>query len=190
VLSLARGWKIFILASVPLKRDFNQSFQSIVQETDWRHNEYSAASQPSTIMDNVDRYVEKSELDASPSRFQEIRDGHPIERAESRASTDSDSTTSPIDREETHMSRIATARDNPGILERNATAMSRIETQRTQHSVTVGASVKSRKTREEMPLMGAGKPYPKNLPEREEYVVEFDGAEDPMHAQNWPLRRK
>jgi DHA1 family multidrug resistance protein-like MFS transporter len=28
------------------------------------------------------------------------------------------------------------------------------------------------------------------LPEREEYVVEFDGEHDPLHAQNWPLRKK
>lgn len=28
------------------------------------------------------------------------------------------------------------------------------------------------------------------LPERDEYVVEFDGPNDPLHAQNWPLMRK
>jgi DHA1 family multidrug resistance protein-like MFS transporter len=38
--------------------------------------------------------------------------------------------------------------------------------------------------------MGAGKPYPPALPEREEYVVEFDGVDDPLHAQNWPMKRK
>lgn len=38
--------------------------------------------------------------------------------------------------------------------------------------------------------MGAGKPYPPVLPEAEEYVVEFDGVDDPRHAQNWPMRRK
>ena len=38
--------------------------------------------------------------------------------------------------------------------------------------------------------MGAGKPYPPMLPEMEEYVVEFDGFDDPRHAQNWPLRKK
>lgn len=38
--------------------------------------------------------------------------------------------------------------------------------------------------------MGANKPYPPPLPDREEYVVEFTGADDPLHAQNWPLRKK
>lgn len=41
-----------------------------------------------------------------------------------------------------------------------------------------------------LPAFGAGKPYPPPLPEREEYVVEFDGPKDPMHAQNWPFRKK
>jgi len=38
--------------------------------------------------------------------------------------------------------------------------------------------------------MGAGKPYPPPLPEREEYVVEYDGPDDPLHPQNWPIKRK
>lgn len=38
--------------------------------------------------------------------------------------------------------------------------------------------------------MGAGKPMPPALPDRDEYVVEFDGPDDPMHPQNWPMKRK
>lgn len=41
-----------------------------------------------------------------------------------------------------------------------------------------------------MPEMGLGKPFPPPLPAREEYVVEFSGPDDPMHAQNWPMRKK
>jgi DHA1 family multidrug resistance protein-like MFS transporter len=41
-----------------------------------------------------------------------------------------------------------------------------------------------------MPNFGGGKPFPPPLPEREEYVVEFDGPNDPLHAQNWPLKKK
>lgn len=41
-----------------------------------------------------------------------------------------------------------------------------------------------------MPAFGGGKPYPPPLPDREEYVVEFDGHEDLRHAQNWPLKKK
>jgi DHA1 family multidrug resistance protein-like MFS transporter len=28
------------------------------------------------------------------------------------------------------------------------------------------------------------------LPEQEQYVVEFDGPNDPLHSQNWPLKKK
>lgn len=38
--------------------------------------------------------------------------------------------------------------------------------------------------------MGLGKPYPPPLPEREEYVVEFNGPDDSLHAQNWPMKKK
>lgn len=38
--------------------------------------------------------------------------------------------------------------------------------------------------------MGLGKPYPPLLPDQEEYVVEFEGPDDPLHAQNWPMKKK
>ncbi|CAO2650653.1 Nn.00g019450.m01.CDS01 [Neocucurbitaria sp. VM-36] len=88
------------------------------------------------------------------------------------------------------MSRLPTQRDDTVDLERHATALSRIQTQRSQHSQTVGGSLKSRASRKPLPAFGAGKPYPPPLPEREEYVVEFDGFDDPLHAQNWPLKKK
>ena len=145
-------------------------------------------------MDIVDRDLEKAERDASPGRFQAVGDnGQPVERAESRASSSSSSSSgvaSATDREEVNMARAETVRDQPSTLERHATAMTRIETQRSQHLSTVGASLKSRKTNKPLPEFGAGKPYPPPLPEREEYVVEFDGADDPLHAQNWPFKRK
>ena len=87
-----------------------------------------------------------------------------------------------------NMSRTTTSRINRS--ETHPDALDRIETHRTQHSSTVGA-IKSRKTtQKEIPAMGAGKPYPPMLPEMEEYVVEFDGFDDPRHAQNWPMRSK
>ena len=79
-------------------------------------------------------------------------------------------------------------------LERHPTALSRINTIRTQHSHTLGTSLKSRTatrhSRTALPAFGAGKPYPPPLPAQEDYVVEFDGPLDPLHAQNWPLKKK
>jgi DHA1 family multidrug resistance protein-like MFS transporter len=83
--------------------------------------------------------------------------------------------------------------------ERDPEAIRRIETHRSQHAGTVGASrvdsrlsrtITRRRTEKPLPNMGAGKPFPPLLPDREEYVVEFDGKEDPLHAQNWPMKKK
>lgn len=83
--------------------------------------------------------------------------------------------------------------------ERNPEAIRRIETHRSQHAGTVGAqpttsrltqTLSRRRTEKPLPSLGAGKPFPPPLPDREEYVVEFDGAEDPLHPQNWPMNKK
>ncbi|KAF1848813.1 MFS general substrate transporter [Cucurbitaria berberidis CBS 394.84] len=83
--------------------------------------------------------------------------------------------------------------------ERNPEALRRIETHRSQHKTTVGApevesrltrTLTRRKTERPLPSLGAGKPFPPPLPEREEYVVEFEGADDPLHPQNWTMNKK
>ncbi|KAF2686452.1 major facilitator superfamily [Lentithecium fluviatile CBS 122367] len=146
-------------------------------------------------MDASDKVVSRAERDASPERFpthteKVVEEHEPIARTTtSSTSSSSSSDASDIERNAT-MSRLPTQRDDATNLERHATAMSRIQTQRSQHSATVGASLKSRASRKPLPAFGAGKPFPPPLPEREEYVVEFDGIDDPLHAQNWPLKRK
>ncbi|KAL3491403.1 major facilitator superfamily domain-containing protein [Aspergillus germanicus] len=88
------------------------------------------------------------------------------------------------------MSQTQTAQTQPGCgLERHPTALSRIATQRSQHTATVGA-LRTRPSRKPLPEFGAGKPYPPPLPEKEEYVVEFVGPDDPLHPQNWSFMRK
>jgi len=93
------------------------------------------------------------------------------------------------------MSGVSTQHD----LERHPTELSRIQTQRSQHSGTVGRSgsrgtrgtrTRSRRSEKPLPPFGAGKPYPPQLPDPDEYVVEFDGPDDPMHAMNWPIKKK
>lgn len=83
--------------------------------------------------------------------------------------------------------------------ERHPVALTRIDTHRSQHAGTVGASetpsrlartITRRRTEKPLPSIGAGKPFPPLLPDREEYVVEFDGHDDPLHAQNWPMKKK
>lgn len=67
--------------------------------------------------------------------------------------------------------------------------LERIHTYRLQQQQTVGSS-RSRPPRDRWLPMGAGKPYPPSLPESEAFVVEFEGADDPMHPQNWPMKRR
>ena len=140
-------------------------------------------------MDIVDRDLEKAERDASsqqsPGPKHETNDRlHQVQSATS-SSTGSSSSASVV-REEMGMSRVNTQRD----LDRHPTALSRIETQRSQHGGTVGRSLKSRESKKPLPNFGGGKDYPPLLPEREEYVVEFDGPDDPLHPQNWPMKKK
>lgn len=67
--------------------------------------------------------------------------------------------------------------------------LERIHTYRLQQQATVG-STRSRVPREQWLPMGAGKPYPPSLPHSDDYVVEFEGSDDPMHPQNWPMKRR
>lgn len=73
-------------------------------------------------------------------------------------------------------------------LERHPTAIKRIDEHRLQHSHTVGTT-RSRVS-DKLPDFGGGKEYPPLLPDREEYVVEFSGHDDPQHPQNWPMKKK
>ncbi|KFA61226.1 hypothetical protein S40285_06471 [Stachybotrys chlorohalonatus IBT 40285] len=142
-------------------------------------------------MDIVDRELLDAENDAS--QYRNRRSSHEVERVATASSTSSSATTAsgaaavPY---RTNMSRISTQND----LERHPTELSRIATHRSQHLGTVGGHINSktnsRASRRPLPAFGAGKPYPPPLPDQEEYVVEFDGPDDPLHAQNWPLRKK
>ena len=66
----------------------------------------------------------------------------------------------------------------------------RTETHRLQHSQTVGAHPTKSRLPKELPNFGGGKEFPPPLPEREEYVVEYDGKDDPLHPQNWKFSKK
>lgn len=67
--------------------------------------------------------------------------------------------------------------------------LSRIETHRLQQKTTVG-SIRGPQPRETWLPMGAGKEYPPLLPDPDVFVVEFDGAKDPLHPYNWSLVRR
>lgn len=67
--------------------------------------------------------------------------------------------------------------------------LTRINTYRLQQKATVG-STRGPIPREMWLPMGANKEYPPLLPDSEGYVVEFDGANDPLHPYNWSTARR
>lgn len=149
-------------------------------------------------MDIVDRDMEAAETQATRTWSQtskERRERDSLERrrtGDTISSSSSGSSTSSDD----SMGRIATA-SAPSIGAQGVRTRThpvedhRTQTHRLQHSQTVGAHPTKTKTNEApLPEFGGGKPYPPPLPAQEEYVVEFDGKDDPLHPQNWPMKRK
>lgn len=151
-------------------------------------------------MDDGDpsRDLEKPELSSSssssPSSSHFIDTPHDAADPSSATATASTSGSfQSLDNDEDNdMSRIQTVQTQRSTqLERNLTALSRIATHRSQHSATVGASLRTRPTsKSPMPEFGAGKPYPPMLPSMDDYVVEFAGLDDPLHPQNWSTAKK
>ncbi|KAI9643792.1 hypothetical protein NHQ30_007142 [Ciborinia camelliae] len=154
-------------------------------------------------MNEADREMICAECDASPERFSvespihspiPRHPSHEIERIPT-ASSISTTTSSDASSHRPTISRAPTQRD----LELHPTVISRIQTARSQHTGTVGRSVTRKSSKlsrifsireKPLPLMGLGKEYPPLLPDQEEYVVEFDGPDDPLHAVNWPMKKK
>lgn len=144
-------------------------------------------------MNEADIAMEKYERAASPQRFADIppgRPSHEVERIATASTTSSSSSEGSAVLRDIGMSRVSTQRDLE--LERNPTVLERIQTSRSQHAATVGrtTTTRTRDSRRPMPDMGLGKPFPPPLPAQEDYVVEFDGPDDPRHAMNWPMRKK
>ncbi|RMZ80854.1 hypothetical protein DV737_g2813, partial [Chaetothyriales sp. CBS 132003] len=150
-------------------------------------------------MDIVDRDVERAEYQATRTWSQTSKERHEREKA-GRASRegngdDESFSSSSADSDGDGMNRIATA-SAATIGSRGYRTQThpiedfRTETHRLQQVATVGgSSLRKRKTLP-LPEFGGGKPYPPQLPEQEQYVVEFDGKDDPLHPQNWPLKSK
>lgn len=149
----------------------------------------AAKSNPS--YDKIDREVLASERDAVNYN----RPSHEIERVLSASSASTASSrggpaAGSVRDRTVGMSRVPTQRD----LERHPTELDRIQTARSQHSGTVGVSMgrsntQTRDSRRPLPPMGGGKALPPKY-DVDDFVVEFDGPDDPLHAQNWPLKKK
>jgi MFS transporter, DHA1 family, multidrug resistance protein len=129
-------------------------------------------------MNIVDRDIEKAEESADYTSFQ-YRQRNQDEQGASQASS---SSIAGEDSREVLTASNTRASQHPDYLQRLATHKS-------QHLGTVGSSTCCKSQNSELPF-GGGKPYPPKLPGREQYVVEFDGKDDPLHGMNWSTRKK
>lgn len=145
---------------------------------------------PERWEDDFDRRISDAEVQAAGGYGR--RASNEVERVLSASSVSTASSHASA-RGHTHgaMSHVPTHRD----LERNPTVLDRIQTARSQHSATVGSThlgksnTRTRDSKRPLPPMGAGKAMPPLL-DSDQYVVDFDGPDDPIHAQNWPLQKK
>lgn len=114
-----------------------------------------------------------------------------------RNSTSSTNTTQEKDEEEVKPLEF-------GDIERNerSTSPNEDELSRYESNVTAARTLSRRMTgaeelikeatniTEPLPPMGGGRDYPPMVPNRERYLVSFDGPDDPLHPHNFPLKKK
>lgn len=58
------------------------------------------------------------------------------------------------------------------------------------NDVDLEASIDNKPSSTEWLPMGGGRPHPQHCPKIEEYVVQFDGADDPWSPHNWSSWKK
>lgn len=154
---------------------------------------------PLCTMNDEDRDIVRAERDADPERFRNYFREPANEEAESVRSSGSSSThdAPPSSRRTASMASRTFTRTSTQIednfmhyLDRHPTAIQRMQDHRLQHSQTVGSSKRAPVDTSQLPSFGGNKPYPPPLPPSEDYVVEFDGHDDPRHAMNWPTNKK
>lgn len=125
-------------------------------------------------MDIEDRDIEEAELEASPSRFSQ----------ESALRVTSTSFQTPSLGQ--GLSRGTTRRTR----DVHPTELDRIATHGHIHKSTVGKKPTLKRELEAVKTLGAGKVFEPADYNVEDFLVEFDGHDDPLHPQNWPLRKR
>ncbi|KAJ5980700.1 Major facilitator superfamily domain general substrate transporter [Penicillium waksmanii] len=118
-------------------------------------------------MNRTDGELQQAEADASNWGEEKYSASAEGDRPTTSGTTGSSSGSSSSVEYDPYVHRLQSRNTEVDLERRRSTtsqALSRIETQRLQHQLT--------------------------LPNRDDYVVEFDGPDDPLYPQNWPLRTK
>ncbi|ROW12936.1 hypothetical protein VPNG_04690 [Cytospora leucostoma] len=143
--------------------------------------------------DDLDRQISDVEEDANTGYNRRASDE--VERPISHCSISTSNGSTRVHAQEgADIDRIPTQHEHNRELQ--PSDLDRIQTARSQHSATVGGSsglgrsnTATRDSKRPMPTMGAGKPLPPPV-NMNDFLVEFDGPDDPLLAMNWPLRKK
>lgn len=208
-MATSRAGSVYIGRSPPPEDShFPSSFRSIRYQCCWtkqrKYARITTASGPviklqdnyqtsRPTMNRTDGELQQAEADVSNWGEEKHRNSAEADRPTTSGTTGSSSGSSSSVEYDPDVHRLQSRNTEVDLERRRSTtsqALSRIETQRLQHQLTVGESVKSRVSKTPLPAFGAGKPYPPQLPNRDDYVVEFDGPDDPLYPQNWPLWTK
>ncbi|KAK9378018.1 major facilitator superfamily domain-containing protein [Kockiozyma suomiensis] len=123
--------------------------------------------------------VEKGSSSSDPSQSDDMADLAPIISPEMRKEYEEAGV--PLKLTPSHPEQD----DDPNLLQRVRTAISIA-------SETIGTpkQLEFTKSGQALPAFGGGKPFPPLVQNRESYVVEFDGPNDPIHPQNYALLKK
>lgn len=144
-------------------------------------------------MDQVDLGIQNAERDASPERLRDdearlsscsIHTGASSTTLESENQSHPYSSGSPLRLQQARLQRTRSL---------HPTELDRIATHRLLHSSTVGTSrpnITHGTSATKTTSLGAGKPFPPTSYDVEDYLVEFDGPHDPLHPQNWPMKKR
>lgn len=87
-------------------------------------------------------------------------------------------------------STISAGQATQGEAECHRIEVERERTHLSTHSNPLECAFVGLASKGELPPFGGGKEYPPPLPHRDRYLVDFSGKNDPIHGQNWPLKKK
>ncbi|KAI1609066.1 major facilitator superfamily domain-containing protein [Exophiala viscosa] len=148
-------------------------------------------------MDPLSRDLIRAEVDANVNRSDTLSyiatHGPDIERDWSHSTPSAPQTRS--HNQLTHADTYATYKSQQSQRGLHPVEVDRISRQRTQHQQILGrrpsAGTRRRSTATvtTVTTLGAGKPLPP-IDDKEEFIVEFDGVDDPEHPQNWAFGTK
>lgn len=151
------------------------------------------------IMDLIDKEVQRSEIQSNPRTFsitnsRSLQDN--IDHVHRLEGIPTGSTVTVAQISEAcspSPSAVPSRKPSTQDLEKKHMFSSRIDVSRRpcpREDSSGNADTKNRDIIKSLPVVGREKSPPVQLENPEQYVVEFDGPDDPMHPLNWPDKKK